>query len=471
MTRFTQSTGEKMTTTIDDLYTELQPISTGAMAKYNYSLALEKKFTCESRFNDTYTTFRTDYKHIWVPRAVAPIGDKDLRVTGMKCGMKSYMVPRNEKQVRILDQAKPMLDAGESFIIRAATGVGKTACALDLIAHVNVPTLVIVPKDDLMTQWYKEIKQFLKLPDSRIGMIQGDICNYQNKWVVLAMLHSISKDARYPKEMYKYFGMICWDEVHRLAAETFSDSGCAFPAKIRLGLSATPERADGKEALIEAHIGPVRITEDGDPMKFKVLRYYSTWECPRHPVKADNGTTKYVRVRHSAGKCGHITNMIAGHKPDQKMIASWAKTAYTKGRHTIVFSDRTEHLQELMRSCRAAGIPSAEMGLYLGTYEKDGKKIKMSREQKEVSKGKKVIFATYGAMKEGTDIPWFDTIIFATPRSDVKQAVGRIIREYDDKKRPTVFDIIHEDSPVFLGYAQKREDYYKEKGAEVKELN
>ncbi len=458
-----------MTTTIEDLYTELQPISTGAMSKYNYSKGMEKKFTCESRFNDTYSTFRSDGKFIWVPRAIAPVGEKDLRVTGMKCGFKSKMVPRNSEQVRVLKESKGLLDAGESFIIRAATGTGKTAMGLDLISHVNVPTLVIVPKDDLMEQWFKEAKRFLDIPERRIGMIQGDICSYQNKWLVFAMLHSISKDARYPKDMYRHFGMIVWDEVHRLAAETFSDSGCAFPAKIRLGLSATPERADGKEVLIEAHIGPVKVVSDGDPMKFKVLRYHSTWECPRYPVQ-EGHTTKYVRVPHSAGKCGHVINMIAGHKKDQKVIAGWAHKAYTKDRHTIVFSDRTEHLQVLMQECLKAGVPAGKMGLYLGSYEKDGVKKTMSRAQKENSKGKRVIFATYGAMKEGTDIPWFDTIIFATPRSDVKQAVGRIIREYEDKKFPTVFDVVHEDSPVFKGYAQKRESYYAEKGAEVKWL-
>ncbi len=109
--------------------------------------------------------------------------------------------------------------------------------------------------------------------------------------------------------------------------------------------------------------------------------------------------------------------------------------------------------------------------MYLGSYEVDGKKKTMSRAEKEAAKGKRVIWATYGAAGEGTDIPWFDTCILATPRSDVKQPIGRIIREYEGKKFPTVMEVVHEDSPVFNGYAQKRESYYAEKGAVVKDLN
>ena len=777
-----------MTTTINDLYTELRPISTGAMAKFVWSPGLEKKFTCVSRFEETYITFRTDYKHIWVPRAVAPIGEKDLRIEGTKCGFKSKVVPRNDEQVRILSEAKPLLDAGESFQIRAATGTGKTILALDLIAHVNRPTLVIVPKDDLMQQWYAEAKKVLSIPENRIGMIQGDICSYQNKWLVFAMIHSISKDSRYPADMYKHFGMIVFDECfvagtkigikniedvevgdivesydevtggvvtrrvnklyrktptsmrslrltsgelvtctdnhpffvdgkwvvakdirigdtmvcidkeqnnadeiacdikvhylqeevrlesaiypkprqkqgrvqetvlqrylrpsflaedvqdkrgttsrvqsevlqcpyegqqpyvktgscseakgyssgygveahragwkrawtnctsevagffarladgvrfsyeaeagvgiprtlqtrysksnsqdiyrsgrgkplqpifkeerpeedhilreakvesitvheqtgdgtfggvcpegfvynfevdgthtyfangilahncHRLAAETFSDSGCVFPAKIRLGLSATPERSDGKESLIEAHIGPVKIIADGDPLKFKVLRYKSNWECPRVPVR-EGGKTRYVRIKHSAGKCGHITNMIAGFRQDHEVVAGWVKKAYAKDRYTVVFSDRIAHLQKLMDACRHAGVPGKDMGLYVAATEVDGKKKTMTRAQKEVSSGKRVIFASWGAMKEGTNLPWLDTCIFATPRSDVKQAVGRILREYEGKKFPTVFDLVHNDSGVFRGYADKRLSYYADKKAVVKDLN
>jgi len=459
-----------MTSTILDLLTERVPLSTGAMAKFNYSKELEKKYTCVSRFDEVYTTFRTDYKHIWVPRAVAPIGEKDFRVRGFKCGMVSKVVPRNEKQVRMITQGRELLDADESFILQAATGTGKTVVCLDLICHVNRPALVIVPKDDLMQQWYDQALKFTNIPAKRIGFIQGDTCIYENKWLVIAMLHSIAKDSRYPPAMYKYFGQIFWDEAHRISAETFAESGTVFPALIRVGATATPQRSDGKETILEATIGPVKIIENGDPLKFKVLKWRSNWECPKVQVRDDDGTVRYVKIPHSAGKCGHVQNMLAKYKPDQEKVSEWAHKCYKKGRHTVIFSDRIEHLQALMQQCKQKGVPANEMSLYVGSYEKDGKKVSMSRDQKEKAKGKRLLFASYGAMKEGTDIPWVDTIIFAMPRSDVAQALGRMLREYEGKQKPTAFDIAHDDSPVFKAYGRARDKYYESKKADVRWL-
>ena len=54
-----------------------------------------------------------------------------------------------------------------------------------------------------------------------------------------------------------------------------------FPAKWRLGLSATPDRADGKELVVYSHIGPIRAKTEAQLMVPKVLRFTSAWQCPR----------------------------------------------------------------------------------------------------------------------------------------------------------------------------------------------
>ncbi len=459
-----------MSTTIDDLGVSAQPILTGAMSKFRYSKKLAEKFTGMSRFDEPYTMYVEKDEFIYIPRQVCPIGEKDTRTVGFTFKADMKFQPRDDKQRRIIGEALPLLQKDENFIIRAATGVGKTFCAINLMVQMGRSALIVVPKDDLMEQWYKEILRYTTIPASRIGFIKQDTCDYQGKWVVIAILHSIAKPDRYPADMYRQFGLFIADECHRLAAETFSQVCCLVPAKLRLGLSATPERQDGKEALIEAHMGSVKVIEDGDPMTFKVLQYRSTWECPRREVRIGNHI-EYRRIEHTAGKCGHITNMIARHPPDQLKIAEWAKKAYEKDRYTIVFSDRIEHLKELMEQCRIAGVPQRDMEYYVGSREVDGKMKAMTRAEKEAAKSKRILFCTYGAAKEGTDIPWFDTIIFATPRSDVKQAVGRILREYEGKAPPVVFEILHDDSPVFLGYAKKRATYYADKKAPVKVIS
>jgi superfamily II DNA or RNA helicase len=67
---------------------------------------------------------------------------------------------------------------------------------------------------------------------------------------------------------------------HRVAADQFSSVCFNVPAKLRLGLSATPERQDGKEFVLHAHIGPIRVKTKVLAMLPKVLVYTPDWECP-----------------------------------------------------------------------------------------------------------------------------------------------------------------------------------------------
>ena len=91
-----------------------------------------------------------------------------------------------------------------------------------------------------MKQWHGELKRFLGLADHEIGIVQADKCDVLGKKVVLAMGHSLCKPDRYPSYVYDWAGMMIIDEVHRVAAETFSEVCSLVSARLRLGLSATP---------------------------------------------------------------------------------------------------------------------------------------------------------------------------------------------------------------------------------------
>lgn len=440
-----------MVTVVDDLYTEIPPISVGALAKYKPNPSLERRFVGESRFEDEYSLCYRSKEFLYLPRAVCPTpqDERDKRVRGFKCEMESRVVPRNDQQEQILEKSKRLLDKDESFIIQAGTGVGKTVMSMDLIAHVNRPTIVIVPSEYIYDQWIEAIKQFTNIPESRIGQVQGDVCDYKAKWITIAMLQSIAKEDRYPEVMYKQFGMVVFDECHRLGAEEFSKACTKFPALIRLGLSATPDRVDGKEALIKAHIGEVKVISKAAPLKFKVIRISSSWECPE--VRTRNG---WKQIEHNAGKCGHIINMVCDHDETNMKIAKLIEKSYNKNRTIIIYSDRIEHLKTLMSMTK---VPAVDKGLFIGG---------LSKKQKEVVKGKRVLYSS-SAMKEGVDIPWADTLIIASPVSNVKQLVGRIRREYDGKREPVVIDVLHDGSHVFRNYGRSRERWYKEEGATI----
>lgn len=101
------------------------------------------------------------------------------------------------------------LPARTGGILRASPGWGKTVFACALIAKLKVPTLVVVHKEFLMSQWRERIQQFL--PEARVGLVQQDVCDFEGRHVALAMVHSLAaKD--YGEALYRWPGLVITDE-------------------------------------------------------------------------------------------------------------------------------------------------------------------------------------------------------------------------------------------------------------------
>ena len=98
---------------------------------------------------------------------------------------------------------------GYGGLLDLYTGFGKTVLGLKIISELKVKTLIIVHKGFLVDQWIERIQQFL--PDARIGKIQGQIIDIDNKDIVLGMLQSLSMK-EYPEDQFKSFGLTIVDE-------------------------------------------------------------------------------------------------------------------------------------------------------------------------------------------------------------------------------------------------------------------
>lgn len=238
-----------------------------------------------------------------------------------------------------------------------------------------------------------------------------------------------------------------------------------FNARIRIGLSATHERADGKEILLAGHIGPKRAVAEKAMLVPKIIRYHTGFIVPKvKRYDKATGQSAVVKLPHSAGKTMHVEKYLAADKERNEYLVDTIVTAYDKGRRIIVFSSLIEHLETLMNECNSRKVPMKDMGIYRAVTTKEDK-----AEQEKI-KARRVIFTTYVKAGEGTDIPWLDTAVFATPRANIVQPAGRILREYEDKKFPLIIDPIDGDSRVFAGYAAKRLVWYKTIGAEVVDM-
>ena len=134
------------------------------------------------------------------------------------------------------------------------TGAGKTYVAVMAMASRCRSTLVIAPTLNLVHQWYDVLRRSF---GREIGIIGGGDYRLEDITVTTydsAYLHMDRLGHR--------FGMLIFDECHHLPSESFSLIAKMSTAPFRLGLTATPERSDGREALLESLVGPVCYRRD-----------------------------------------------------------------------------------------------------------------------------------------------------------------------------------------------------------------
>ena len=133
-------------------------------------------------------------------------------------------------------------------IISLKCGGGKTVLALYILSALKCKTIIVVHKDFLMSQWLERIEQFI--PDARVGRIQQNIIDIEDKDIVLAMAQSLSMK-EYNKKTFESFGLAIFDECHHFGAEIFHKCMLKVASKYMLGLSATPNRKDGLRKVFE----------------------------------------------------------------------------------------------------------------------------------------------------------------------------------------------------------------------------
>lgn len=265
--------------------------------------------------------------------------------------------------------------ANLSGILRATTGFGKTNTALELIKRVGRTTVVVVHKEFLLTQWVKRIAKFL--PDARVGVCQGTRCDFEDKDIVLAMAQSLAREdpnapARYPEEFYNHFGLLVVDEVHRVGAPTWSPIPQLFPARYRLGLTATPRRKDGADKVFWWHLGEIVYT--------------AKTETPKPHVRVVNLSTRGPNIMHEQqAPRGLVMKLLYQNTERNHAIVSELVDAMKSPaqRKVLVLSHFLEHLRELEEMLRERlireGIPDITTSFYVGEWFSDIETLCMAK--------------------------------------------------------------------------------------------
>ena len=344
-----------------------------------------------------------------------------------------------EYQVNIVNKYIKAVGTSGGGLLDVDPGKGKTVMALNIISKLKKKTLVIVHKSFLLNQWIERITQFL--PDARVGKIQGQIIDIEDKDIVIGMLQSLSQK-EYPDDLFDSFGLSIYDETHHLGAEVFSKSMMKCITNYTLGLSGTMQRKDGLTKVFKMFLGNIIHKEKSNTSEHKVIVKainYKVNDVEFNEMKYDyRGNPLYSTMISKLCNYNHRSEFILNvlkheleeNNDQQIMILAHNKTLLTYLHKAI------EH--------RNIGT----VGYYIGG---------MKEEQLKESENKKIIIATYAMASEGLDIKTLTTLIMASPKTDVCQSVGRILRTKHTS--PLVVDII-DNHDIFVKQWQKRRQYY-----------
>ena len=322
-------------------------------------------------------------------------------------------------------------------IISIRCGGGKTVLALHIISVLKKKTVVIVHKDFLMTQWRDRILEFL--PTARIGKIQQDTVDIEDKDIVLAMVQSLSMK-EYDEGTFDSFGLAVFDECHHLGAEVFSKSMGKVASKYMLGLSATPKRKDGLSKVFEWFMGDIVYLQKKKNEDYAEVQLI---ECNFQDEKYNKEELNF-RKEPCMPK---MINNICDYIPRSELITSLIQQYQKEGRNILILSDRRGHLDLLYKMLKGYSC-----GFYVGGMKPD--ELRDSQE-------KDIILATFSMASEGMDIPKLNTVILASPKSDVEQSVGRVFRQKacDRNFHPLIVDI-QDTFSFFKKQSEKRISFY-----------
>lgn len=373
--------------------------------------------------------------------------------------LKSNFVPREGQEAAIQALVKAMSVGTYNFghaILDADCGLGKTVMASEAILRIGRSAVVLVHKEFLANQWVEAFhgnpeKGIVGLwPEAKIGFIQQDRCDSgADHDIVIAVVQSLTGKRQYPQEVLDSFGILVGDEVHRYGAGVWQKALKLFPARRRLGLTATWWRHDGMLPVIENHIsGPTHS-----------MRRENVENSRVHFVKVNTvmERNQYINVWNGELNRGRMVTGLSQDKGRNRFIATMIGKALAAGRKVIVLSERREQLSDLEVLLTELGWVD-KCGYYVGGRTQD---------QLEDAAEKACVLATYQMAKEGLDVPRLDTLFIATPIADVVQSVGRIMRSSSEKKEPVVIDFVDYQIGPCVGLSKARHKQYVHLGFSI----
>ena len=346
------------------------------------------------------------------------------------------------KKLEVDDYYGFEIDGNRRFVLGDFTVTHNTVIGIKIASRLRKKTLIIVHKDFLLTQWIERIEQFM--PGARVGRIQGPKIDIEGKDIVIAMLQSLSMK-QYDPDLFDCFGLTIIDEVHHMGAEVFSQALQKVVTRYVLGLSATMNRKDGLTNVFKMFMGDIVHTEKRDTSEALVnvrMYEYRNSDAEFSEMKYDyRGNPLYSTMIKKLCECDDRSEFLLD-------IIESNLEEYPE-LQMMVMAHNKSLLKYLYEGAIKRNIAGGDVGYYLGGMK--------SAKLKE-SEDKKLILGTYAMASEGLDIKSLGALVMASPKSDVIQTAGRILRTTDGRK--LIVDVVDQHD-IFQSQHGKRKAFYR----------
>lgn len=365
-----------------------------------------------------------------------------------------------ESNINLYGYQQNAVDAvlrAKNGILVAPCGSGKTQMGLEAVAKIGGKTLWLTHTQDLLNQSMSRAKECFGLPASEYGTITAGKVNVGNTLTFATVQTASNIDlSQYRDE----WDCVVVDECHKCVGSPtrmmmFYKVLSALSARYKIGLTATPYRADGLERCMFALLGDVihevpQSAVAGNTVPVMVKFVNTGYSPDVDEITNGDGTLNYSKL---------IEN-ISEDKKRNAVIAAQINRAVTNGA-VLVLSDRIKHLELLEK---LVYFYFQHKTARLGIASTKAEKERRARILTDLNNGAlNVVFATYKLAKEGLDVPNLRTVVFATPQKDkttVIQSAGRVARKAEGKDFGTVIDF-SDAFGLLRGYEKKRRGYYK----------
>jgi superfamily II DNA or RNA helicase len=344
--------------------------------------------------------------------------------------------------------------AGGRGVVVLPTGTGKTHLANMAIERAGRPTLIVTPTIDLMNQWYDELAMSFGV---EIGLLGG---GYNDVRPITVTTY----DSAYinMERLGDRFGLIVFDECHHLPGATYGLSAVCSIAPFRMGLTATPERADNAHTHLDQLIGPIVYRREITQLRGQFLAEYEAIQL--YVALTDEERERYENAR----ECYRA--FVSNSGIDMRRPDGWARFLFLafrspEGREAF----RAYRVQRELALAAPAKLKLLER--LLDRHNNDRVLIfthdnatvytiarrflvpvithqTKTKERREIlmkfNSGEYPIVATSKVLNEGVNVPEASVAVILSGSGSVRehvQRLGRILRKSGDK-RATLYEVV-----------------------------